>query len=397
MKNCTDSTQYTLEGVFVIVRDRKIAAELRETSRRVSISTKSVLEAKNFSRSQYRFAPCALDMPANPSPTSPPTRDVFAWPTRCSVRKAFALVAVAVLSMTCVFTFVTPSMILCLLDGNCDGVKWKDFSVESIYPRTIAMACFVTCATMARKYHDTMPAYERNVSAYESYSPTTAAERRKYALFDATLVTLCLFAILPINLLRLFLLYAHRTHPMVLAFFVFMYSQNVGMCLVETRFVAFSYALGKKFANVNRDLAHLGEETPDLADPLTTGLHRRVTYGDDFYNATADRRHRNSVANAIEVLRIRHRLIREAVTVLVDAFGVAMGMSLITLCVMTLFDIYYQVFGVMGATSRSPVFIYMWLLQYSIRFYAIVVTAHNTAKQVNSRKTIPTNECRISN
>jgi len=119
----------------------------------------------------------------------------------------------------------------------------------------------------------------------------------------------------------------------------------------------------------------------DLLDVSASGVDRRVTYYKDFYAMPSGE---HSMANAIEVIRIRHRLIRDAVYALISLFGVPMGMSLFTLCVMALFDIYYEVFQDMGAKTRSLVFLYMWLLQYSIRFYTIVMTAHNTSKQVSN-------------
>jgi len=132
-------------------------------------------------------------------------------------------------------------------------------------------------------------------------------------------------------------------------------------------------------ATVNDTAAGKSITAALIATTVTTATGRRVTYGGDFYGGSREQ----SIANAVEVIRIRHQLIRDALSVLVDLFGLPVGLSLFTLGVMTLFDIYYQVSDVMGADSRLMIFIYMWLLQYTIRFSTIVVTAHYTTKQVN--------------
>lgn len=319
---------------------------------------------------------------------------------RASYRKRLvAAVAVAALLTTCVFNFVTAPLVLCLMDGGCAEVSVT--SLRGMYARTIAGACFASAVALLCKCGATMPVYVQTVDAHDVYAPTTVAERRDRALFCGLYVGLCMSVTLPINALRLSLLFANRSEPVVLVFFVFMYLENVAMCLGETCFVALCHTLGNKFLEINRDLQRLGEEMVGACDDaaaagksMTAALFattvratataaaggRRVTYGGDFYGGPG----KQSMANAVEVIRIRHQLIRDAMAVLVDLYGLPVGLSLFTLGVMTLFDIYYQVSDVMGADSRLMIFIYMWLLQYTIRFSAIVVTAHNAIKQVRS-------------
>jgi len=291
----------------------------------------------------------------------------------------FTFIFVIVLLITCVYNFVLSPMVLCLLDGDCAGMSFT--SARGMYPRMIALACFLSFFTLLCKYYTMMPVYEKNIEAYEAYSPTTDTEHRNRSLFHLFLIVLYLSVILPINILRLFILYRSDSDTVVLIFFVFMYLENIGMSILETYFIIMCRTLDNKFFKINRDLEYLGREIVHTSMSMiekTDAVGHRVVYDGDFYGSND-----HSVANAIEIIRIRHRLIRDAVYVLTNLFGIPMGLSLFTLCVMTLFDIYYQVFSVMGADSRLLIFIYMWLLQYSIRFYTIVVSAHNTTKQVN--------------
>jgi len=297
-----------------------------------------------------------------------------------SFKNVFAYINVIVLLITCVFNFVMSPLALCLLDGNCAGVTFT--SAQGIYSRMIAVACFLSFSTLLFKYCSTMPGYVKNIEAYDVYSPTTDTEHRNRSLYHLFLTVLYLSVILPTNVLRLSLLYRNDSDVIVLIFFVFMYLENIGMSMVETYFIIHCRTLDNKFFKINRDLERLGREivhtSMSIVEKTSVAVGHRVVYDGDFYGSND-----HSVANAVEIIRIRHRLIRDAVYVLVNLFGIPMGLSLITLCVMTLFDIYYQVLSVMGANSRSPIFLYIWLLQYSIRFYVIVVTAHRTTKQVN--------------
>lgn len=317
-----------------------------------------------------------------------------AW--RLFWKRLITVVAATALMTSCVFNFVTAPLVLCLMDGGCEELSFT--SLRGMYARTIAGACFASASALLCKCSTTVPIYKQMMEAHNVYSPTTVAERRGRLLFCSLYIALCMFVTLPINTLRLLLLYRGRSDPVVLVFFVFMYLENVAMCLGETWFVTWCRTLSNKFLEINRDLQQLGEEmaaandtaagksvttaliaTTVNAATFATAAGRRVIYGSDFYSGSREQ----SIANAVEVIRIRHQLIRNALSVLVDLFGLPVGLSLFTLGVMTLFDIYYQVSDVMGADSRLMIFIYMWLLQYTIRFSTIVVTAHYTTKEVS--------------
>lgn len=286
----------------------------------------------------------------------------------------------------CVFSFIVSPIILCMMDGDCIDISFTSF--RGMYPRMISSTCFISFVTLLFKHRLSMSVYETNMESYEAYSPTTAAELRDRTVYWSLLLVICLFVIVPVNVLRLWFLYRNGSETLVMIFFVTMYAENLSMCLVETYFATLCYTLDKKFSKINRDLARLDEEIREgsrLRDIGTAEneLPGRVIYDGDFYRPrSACCRVYASIANAVETIRIRHRLIRDAMYAIVDLFGLPIGMFLLNLCVMTLFDIYYEVFSVMGATSRSPMFIYMWLLQNAIRFYMIVVSAHNTTRQV---------------
>lgn len=316
-----------------------------------------------------------------------------------AVRRTAGLTCAVALMATCAVSFVMAPVFTCLMDNGCIASDWS----YTAYPRAIAVACFVSYAVLLRRRGTAAVAYRRAVAACELYAPAPAADRRRCARFRGAYTALCATITVPVNVMRAYLMHARRTHPVTVAFFVAMYAQNAAMCLLETRFVALCYGLRVRFGHVNRDLERLAAERSAGEDGVPPpATPRRVVYGGDFYGssssaaaaaaaagpATSDPRPRwprqDSTANVVEIARVRHRLVREAIYALVDLFGVPVGMSLSALGVISLFDVYYEVFSVAGADSRLPVFIYMWMLQYSVRFYAIVATAHQMTKQVGA-------------
>lgn len=235
-----------------------------------------------------------------------------AW--RLFWKRFITMLAVTSLMMTCVFNFVMAPLILCLMDGGCAEVSVT--SLRGMYARMIAGACFASAFALLCKCSTTVPIYEETMEAHDVYSPTTVAERRDRALFCGVYVALCMSVTLPVNALRLLLLYRNRSDPIVLLFFVFMYLENVAMCLGEACFVTWCHTLSNKFLEINRDLQRLGEEmvttnettagksitTALIATTVATAAGRRVTYGRDFYGGSGEQ----SIANAVEVIRIRH-------------------------------------------------------------------------------------------
>lgn len=215
---------------------------------------------------------------------------------------------------SCVFNYVLTPYFECQLDDNCVDNLVKSWWT-GVYSRSLSISCFVSSVVLWRRYRRTMAAYGRWIELHDAYAATSAAERRAHSRFDLTVVSVCVAVIVPVALYRLYHMYINR--PGALVYFVLMYSHNLTMCAFETRFVRFSHVLYAKFVRINRDIKRADER----------GIQRSLS----------------PLVDDVEHLKIRHRLIREAVNELNHAFAVPLVMSLCNLCVMATFDIYYQV------------------------------------------------------
>ncbi|KAL5234057.1 hypothetical protein ACI65C_001467 [Semiaphis heraclei] len=88
-----------------------------------------------------------------------------------------------------------------------------------------------------------------------------------------------------------------------------------------------------------------------------------------------------NLANRVELLKMKHQFVRGIVVELNDLYGIQLGLSICLLFIMTLFDIYGEV-SVESNVTKTHVLFYGWLLQYSFRFFVIVLTSHVTTTQL---------------
>lgn len=230
---------------------------------------------------------------------------------------------------SCVFNYVLTPYFECLLDDNCVDNVIKSWWT-GVYSRSLCISCFVSSVVLWTRYRRATAAYDRWIELHDAYAATnaesSAAERRAHCRFDLTVVSLCVAVIVPVAVYRLYHMYTNHTGA--LTYFVLMYSHNLIMCMFETRFVRSSYVLYGKFVRVNRDMKRVNER---VVQRLQTAGQRSPSPSPSL------------LVDAIEQLKIRHRLIREAVNELNHAFAVPLVMSLCNLCIMATFDIYYQV------------------------------------------------------
>lgn len=287
------------------------------------------------------------------------------WACRCT--------GTAALLSSCLFNFTMTPYFECLLDGRCTD-PGQISVLSGLYARSLCFACFVSFAVVWLKWPAAMAAYDRRFELHDAYAPTTAAEHRTRGQLDAVVVVTCLAVIVPVNATRVYMLFSsdNRSNT-IIGFFTVMYVQNISVCMLETRFVALCRGAHDRFVKINRHLE-------DIEFDITVNPPNGWLVGDDgsHYRCTSGQ----SLVGAVEALKIRHRLVREALDELNDLFATPMGLSLCLLCIMTMFDVYYYVSAV--PSVKSTVFIFVWLLQYGLRFFMVVKMAQVTTDQVNS-------------
>ncbi|CAH1709190.1 uncharacterized protein LOC114131038 [Aphis gossypii] len=315
----------------------------------------------------------------------------------------------ALLMATCVYNLANASYVVCKLDHWC--VTFSS-TLTAVYDRVLSSTAFLSRIAVAYECEPNVSRYRATIRAFEAYSPPSAAELRRHGAFTLTVVAACLAVIVPANAVSVYYLCRHEpdSDASFVVYHVFTCVQNLSMCCVETQFVVQCFKVYTKFRGVNDDLKRLKDENvnrsvyPFMQCPAPSsasrcrGSHRRgrpaaghsqrppppsaVIYDRDFCRARPPSC--RPMANAVELLRIKHWLVRQSIDALNSLFGVHMGLSVFCLWLMALFNVYYEMFY----DYRSELLVYCWLLQYTLRLLMIILTAHFTTKQALEAKSL---------
>jgi len=278
---------------------------------------------------------------------------------------------------------------VCRIGEKCTSESIR--ILKQIYPGIANVTSMLSRIALSYSVTVGLDRYTETMECYETYSPTTVAEAGRYKVFTAAAVCACLLLVIPVNAVRLWILWMDSVDPTLsIVYYTFIYVQNLTMCCSETQFAEQCFVLYDKLKTVNDDVTVLGGPaglarfsrhfranaavTPDAPGTAAAAVAVR-TVQDPLGSVVA-------AAATVETLRIRHWLLREAISCLNRLFGVQLGMSVCALCVMSFFDIYYETFHVMGEYIKSDLIIYSWMLHYAVRYMGIILMSHYTTKQV---------------
>lgn len=301
-----------------------------------------------------------------------------------------------VILITCVFNLICAPLIVYEIDDWSDAMST---SLTILQSRIVAIAAFISRGfVLYNIQRDKNRKYKTTLESFDIYSPMSIVALNQCKLFSITVLVLCLTLILPFNLTKLYNLY--NNHPdgfLITMYFSFFYLQNLSMCFMENHFVKQCFTVYKQFREINDGLRKIKTEHTDVnkfpflgESRETTGrlqlnvIPARIIYDKDFY-CPKDKDH--PLANTVELLKIRHWLTREAVIDLNYLFGIHLGLSILSLSVLLLFDIYTDLFHYFTTPYdvtifRSKLLFFGWILQYSFRFCMITITSNITIKQV---------------
>ncbi|KAE9523425.1 hypothetical protein AGLY_015977 [Aphis glycines] len=280
----------------------------------------------------------------------------------------------------CLFNIVLSPYVMCVME-TCHKQAAVLVQVNTVLPRTLAIVCLVSRAkTMLHCANGAFRRYETKTRDYKTCFPDGVG-----SVFVTFVVSVYAFTIFPTNAYRVYLIHRDVGDNTVTVFFVLMYAQNLFTCSSEIHYVARCFELYRRFCRINEDVSALKSATvianryPSVLLQLANGRRfgRKTTPAPQLSSATVTR----PTAGNVELLRMRHQCVRDAVGDLNDLYGVQLLLSLCVLCVMTVIDGYGEIFGV-HTLATTKIFLYTWLSHYLFRFCVIVLTTHFTMKQV---------------
>ncbi|XP_025202804.1 uncharacterized protein LOC112599894, partial [Melanaphis sacchari] len=280
----------------------------------------------------------------------------------------------------CLFNIALSPYCMCAMESCHEKVAEVLVQVNTVLPRTLAVVCLVSRAkTMLHSASGAFSEYEKRTRKYKTCFPDGAG-----SAFVAFVVSVYAVTALPTNAYRLYMIHRDVGDRTVTVFFVLMYAQNLCTCSSEIHYVARCYGLYRRFCRINEDVSALKSATV-VANRYPTALLFQPSASHVSPPAAVTR----PTADSVELLRMRHQCVRDAVGDLNDLYGVQLLLSLCVLCVMTVVDSYGEIFGVY-TLAQSQVFLYAWLVHYLFRFCTIVLTTHFTMKQAYRTKSLTT-------
>lgn len=292
----------------------------------------------------------------------------------------FDVVISIIIVLSCVFTCLQSTHYMCKLN-SC--ITTKSTIMISMFPRAVSLICMLSQLTVIYKNLNASVKYEKNIKRYEMYYPMDIY-KANFRIFVIITVSLCGILILPVNGLRIYLLYDQfRDNAMVL-FFSIMYLQNISLCITELQFIAYCFGLYLKYRSINEDLAILKSRTITInryPSALNPGKYNSICNSSGSNYNICQTIKECQLVNSIESLRMRHRFVSDSVNDLNDIYSIQLGLSLFILLIMALFDIYEVVLTEYNLFQTYEMLL-MWLSQYAFRFSMIVLTTHFTTKQV---------------
>lgn len=284
---------------------------------------------------------------------------------------------------SCVYNLYTTPQVVCESEGNCN--RSLTTLIKGLVMQVVAGSCLISRIAGFLKGRNQLDQYKKNIDTFHTLTPMTHSETKNLKKISYQVVILCITLTVPVNLIRIWILLNSEKHTAL--FIGLSYIQNISMYCIETVFTILCFILYQKFIGINNDLTALKIDTI-IRNKYPFMSKKGEKYGKS--NNTFDCNEEvlrsltagSPMTNYIEKLTTRHRLAREAMKNLNSLFGIHLGLSLCSLCLYTMFDLYYHLLGGIMNPSKSNVLIFGWILQYTIRFLIIAILAQMTTKQV---------------
>jgi len=298
------------------------------------------------------------------------------------LKSSLKLLYLLILATTCVMNYLNASHIICSLSECTNEVKTE---VLAMFSRSIAIACLLSKSTIMYKSKRDFPNYLKKVEEYELYFPVNISKRKYHRFISIVIIFAYVIIILPINMLRIYLIYSNIGKINTIFFYATMYLHNWSICSTEIHFIVRCIGLYQKCQTIDEEMATLKLRTIVKNKYPVVLQNEGRTNNKTFIGLGLSPSILNvhQLANHVELLRMKHQFVRGIVVELNDLYGIQLGLSICLLFIMTLFDIYGEL-STESDVTKTHVLFYGWMLQYLFRFCVIVLTSHLTTTQVRT-------------
>lgn len=288
--------------------------------------------------------------------------------------------------ISCIYTFYITPQIVCMLEEETCYVNSISTLLKGLYPRVMAFTVFLSRIIIIAKGKKQLVKYKKYMDDFHIFTSITSPEANQLRKMSTRVLLCCLLLIIPAGITRITIIFNLAKQTII--FFILVYVQNFSMCCIETHFTVLCFILYQKFVSINKDLMSFKINTI-VRNKYPFVSQTGEKYGKNYSTVKYNKEVLNSLAagnpmdHVIEKLTIKHKIARESIKTLNNIFGIHLGLSICSLCLYAMFDLYYHMKG-FWSTSVSNLLIYYWIIQYTFRFIIVTVLAHKTTKQVIS-------------
>lgn len=293
------------------------------------------------------------------------------------------------LAMSCVYVLNSAPRVVCILESSCDG-SWSTV-MKAMFSRTVALTALVSRLVIVLKGKDPLVMYKKNIDDYHTLAPMTCSESAVLRKLSSAIALCSVLLVVPVNVMRIWILLNVEKFSAV--FYAIVYVQNFSMYCIETHFAVLCLVLYQKFDGIVGDLTALKinmivqNRYPFLSEQTGKKYTKTISCKTIEYNSNVLQSLLDGypVTYFLEELSMKYKLLYKASGHLNNMFGIHLGLSLCSLCLYAMLDLYYSLLNI-RTYSKSNVLLYGWILQYSVRFFTVSYIAHITAKQVGDFK-----------
>lgn len=242
------------------------------------------------------------------------------------------------------------------MEGSCDDSL--STQIKGLFMRTVAVSCLISKIMAMHKGKSELILYTKNIEKFHIMTPMPHSEIRVLKNVSFILIVSSLLLTAPANYVRILDATSFESGSSSVLAHAFKYIQNFSMYCVETHFTILCFILYHKFVDINRDLMALKIDTI-VRNKYPFMTRSRENYGKNNTNYDYNREVLHFLAaghpmiDFVEQLKSKHKLVREATKNLNELFGIHLGLSICSLCLFTMFDLYYFFIGIMSLSNYT--------------------------------------------
>lgn len=313
------------------------------------------------------------------------------------------------LSINCLHLYYLPVSVLHIERelGNSEENLTSNHVVKILYSAVVYVTSLISrlnCIFTIRRH---LGRFQESIISADSHISPTEKDFRLHRKFCTVILVLILTLTIPINVVRLRMFYNVANNYETVLLFCDMYFQNLSSTFAEVQFSVLAFALYIRLKVINRHLSRMLKASDKTFRQRYNNTRMRAIHAVPLSLLNVVGRNNNvstidvisedeigKVEDTVELenefccsirtlFKVYKQLFRAYESVQVS-YAFQLLASSCCLWLMTLSDLYMELFGFIGGNSAKPSFgTYIWCAQYITRFIMMAETSQRVINEVS--------------